>query len=567
MRPFDPRLARYARATRGYLVATVGLGLVTAVLVIAQATLLASAIARGEQGSGLHALAGTVAAVAVVVLLRAVVAYAQEIFAHLSAARVMSQLRSRLVRRAVGLGPEWLATESSGELATLAGRGIEALDGYFARYLPQLVLAVLVPLAVVVRLGWSDVPSMVIVAVTLPLIPLFMALIGIATTRRTEKQWRLLSVLAAHVLDVVQGLPTLRLFGRAREQANVLRRASDDHRKATMAQLRLAFLSALVLELLATLSVALVAVTVGLRLLHGHVSLQTALLVLLLAPEAYLPLRAVGAQFHASMEGVTAAERVFAVLETPTPARVDGDLPVPDLRAADLRLSGLTVRRADRAFAAPEGLDLVVRPGDRVALVGPSGCGKSTVLSVLLRFVDPTSGSVIVGDADLRDIDGLAWRRHLIWVPQRPHLFAGTIADNVRIGATDADDDQVRTALAAAEADFVTRLPDGPNTVLREKGGGLSAGQRQRVALARAFLRPREETPLLLLDEPTAGLDPDSEGKVLSALERLADGRTVLLVAHREASLRLADRVITLPDPHLPPLNLSLPAPAQVPTA
>jgi ATP-binding cassette subfamily C protein CydD len=330
VRPFDPRLARYARATRSYLAATVGIGLVTTVLVIAQATLLASAIARGEAGSGLHAVRGTVIALAVVVLLRAGAAYSQEIFAHLSAARVMSQLRSRLVRRAVALGPEWLAAERSGELATLAGRGIEALDGYFARYLPQLVLAVLVPAAVVVRLAWSDVISAVIVAVTLPLIPLFMALIGMATARRTEKQWRVLTVLAAHVLDVVQGLPTLRLFGRARAQADVLRRASEQHRKATMAQLRLAFLSALVLELLATLSVALVAVTIGLRLLHGHVSLQTALLVLLLAPEAYLPLRAVGAQFHASMEGVTAAERVFDVLETPAPARIDGDLPVPD---------------------------------------------------------------------------------------------------------------------------------------------------------------------------------------------------------------------------------------------
>jgi ATP-binding cassette subfamily C protein CydD len=564
VRPFDPRLARYARATRGYLVATVGLGLATTVLVIAQATLLARAIAHGEQGSGLHAVAGTVVALAVVVLLRAVVAYAQEIFAHLSAARVMSQLRSRLVRRAVGLGPEWLATESSGELATLAGRGVEALDGYFARYLPQLVLAVLVPTAVVIRIGWSDLPSMIIVAVTLPLIPLFMALIGIATKRRTDKQWRVLTVLAAHVLDVVQGLPTLRLFGRARAQADVLRRASEQHRKATMAQLRLAFVSALVLELLATLSVALVAVTIGLRLLHGHVDLQTALLVLLLAPEAYLPLRAVGAQFHASMEGVTAAERVFAVIEAPLPARIDGDRPVPDLCRTDLTLSGLTVRRADRASAAPDGLDLVIRPGQRIALVGPSGCGKSTVLSVLLRFVDPTSGSVLVGDVDLRDIDGRAWRRHLIWVPQRPHLFAGTIADNVRIGATDADDNQVRAALAAAEADFVESLPEGPDTVLREQGGGLSAGQRQRVALARAFLRPHTETPLLLLDEPTAGLDPDSERKVLAALERLADGRTVLLVAHREASLSLAERVIALPDPHLPQARVPVSAPASV---
>jgi ABC-type multidrug transport system fused ATPase/permease subunit len=264
---------------------------------------------------------------------------------------------------------------------------------------------------------------------------------------------------------------------------------------------------------------------------------------------------------------VTAAERVFAVLETPEPARVDGGEPVPDLCRTDLHFSGLTVRRADRAFAAPDGLDLTIRPGNRVALVGPSGCGKSTVLSVLLRFVDPTGGSVSVGDVDLREIDGLAWRRHLIWVPQRPHLFAGTIADNVRIGAPGADDEQVRDALAAAGADFVSALPDGPETVLGEHGGGLSAGQRQRVALARAFLRPRDETPLLLLDEPTAGLDADSERKVLAALERLSDGRTVLLVAHREASLRLVDRVLTLPDPHLTPVSVPAPAATPVSTA
>jgi thiol reductant ABC exporter CydD subunit len=559
VRPFDPRLARYAHATRAYLAATVGLGLATTALVIAQATFLARAIARGEAGAGLHALRGTLIALVGVVVLRALIAYAQEISAHLSAARVMSQLRSRVVRRAVALGPEWLAAERSGELATLAGRGIEALDGYFARYLPQLVLAVLVPVAVVVRLGLSDLTSAIVVGVTLPLVPLFLALVGMATARRTEHQWRVLSVLAAHVLDVVQGLPTLRLFGRARAQAQVLRSASEQHRKATMSQLRLAFLSALVLELLATLSVALVAVTIGLRLVHGHVTLETALLVLLLAPEAYLPLRQVGAQFHASMEGVTAAERVFAVLETPSLARVDGAAAAPDLRTCDLELQGLTVQRAGRSVAAPDGLDLLVRPGERVALVGPSGCGKSTVLSVLLRFLDATSGTVLVGGQDLRELDAAAWRRQLIWVPQRPHLFAGTVADNVRVGALHATDAQVGDALREAEADFVAALPLGIETRLGEHGSGLSAGQRQRIALARAFLRPPDEAPLLLLDEPTAGLDSDSEAKVLAALRRLAVGRTVLLVAHREASLRLAERLVELPDPHSVPIGAGVP--------
>jgi len=544
VRPLDPRLSRYARATRTYLAVTVGLGLATTALIIIQAAILAHVIAAAEQdGAGLAALRGSLILLAVVIALRAVVSYGQELGAHLAAAKAMSQLRHALMRRAVALGPSWLAGERSGELALLVGRGIEALDPYFARYLPQLVLAGLVPLAVVITIVSADWLSALIIIVTLPLIPVFMALIGIATRQRMHRQWRALSTLSAHILDIVAGLTTLRLFGRARAQAEVLRRTGDEYRRATMTQLRLAFLSAFVLELLSTLSVALIAVSIGLRLLHGTFDLETGLLVLILAPEAYLPVRAVGAQFHASMEGVTAAQRVFDVLETPVPAP-SGHVPVPDLNAAEIRLDAVSVTRAGRDRPVLDGLDLVLAPGERVALVGPSGSGKTTVLSLLLGFLAPTSGTIRVGGTDLAALNVEQWRRHVAWVPQRPYLFSGTVADNVRLGAPDAGDADVWAALRQAEAaTFVADLPEGLETRLGEHGAGLSAGQRQRIALARAFLR---DAPLLLLDEPTAGLDAESEAAVLAAIERLSAGRTVLLVAHRAASVRSAERVVVL---------------------
>jgi thiol reductant ABC exporter CydD subunit len=544
VRPLDPRLSRYARATRGYLAVTVGLGLVTTALIITQAAVLAHVIASAEQrGADLAALRGSLVLLAVVVALRALASYGQELGAHLSSAKAMSQLRHAMMCQAVDLGPGWLAGEASGELALLAGRGVEALDPYFARYLPQLVLSALVPLAVFATIVSADWVSALIIGVTLPLIPIFMALIGIATRPRMRRQWRALSTLSAHILDIVAGLPTLRLFGRARAQADLLRRTGEDYRRTTMSQLRLAFLSAFVLELLSTLSVALIAVSVGLRLLHGSFDLETGLLVLILAPEAYLPVRAVGAQFHASMEGVTAAERVFEVLETQAPT-VGGHRPVPDLAAATIRLDGVTVSRAGRDRPALDGLDLALAPRERVALVGPSGTGKSTVLALLLGFLAPTAGTIRVGDTELADLDVEQWRRHIAWVPQRPYLFSATVADNVRLGAPGATDAAVWAALRQAEAATFVALPAGLATRLGEHGTGLSAGQRQRIALARAFLR---DAPLLLLDEPTAGLDAESEAAVLAAIERLSAGRTVLLVAHRGASVRSAERVVVLP--------------------
>ncbi|WP_190134540.1 thiol reductant ABC exporter subunit CydD [Streptomyces longispororuber] len=543
MKPIDPRLLRYARATRVFLAAVVGLGLAGAGLVVAQAMLIAEIVVGSFQhGLAVSELRTPLLLLAVVAVGRGAVAWLTELAAHRASAAVKSELRVRLVERAGALGPGWLSGQRTGSLINLATRGVDALDDYFSRYLPQLGLAVVVPVAVLARVVTEDWVSAAIITGTLPLIPVFMMLIGWATQARMDRQWRLLSRLSGHFLDVVAGLPTLKVFGRAKAQAEAIRKITDEYRRATMRTLRIAFLSSFALELLATISVALVAVTIGMRLVHGDMALYDGLVVLVLAPEAYLPLRQVGARYHAAAEGLAAAEEIFAVLETPVPAEGSGPVPQGALSVEDLR-----VRYPGRAADAVAGVSFTVEPGETVALVGPSGSGKSTLLHALLGFVAPTAGRVRVGGTDLADVSLEKWRERIAWVPQRPHLFAGTIADNVRLARPEADDAAVRDALRAAGAmEFVAALPLGTGTVLGEDGAGLSAGQRQRVALARAFLADR---PVVLLDEPTAALDGETEAGVVEAVRRLAAGRTVVLVVHRPALLAVADRVVRVDAP------------------
>ncbi|AOR33309.1 ABC transporter [Streptomyces fodineus] len=545
MKPIDPRLLRYARATRFFLVAVVGLGAVGAGLVIAQAMLIAEIVVGAFQhGESVAQLRTPLLLLAAVSVGRAAVAWLTELAAHRASAAVKSELRGRLLDRAAALGPGWLAGQRTGSLVTLATRGVDALDDYFSRYLPQLGLAVVVPVSVLARIVTEDWVSAAIIVGTLPLIPLFMMLIGWATQARMDRQWRLLSRLSGHFLDVVAGLPTLKVFGRAKAQAESIRRITGEYRQATLKTLRIAFLSSFALELLATLSVALVAVTIGMRLVHGDMDLYIGLVILVLAPEAYLPLRQVGAQYHAAAEGLAAAEEIFTVLQTPVPASGTGAVP-----SGAVAFEGVTVRYPGRSADAVTDVSFSVEPGETVALVGPSGAGKSTLLNVLLGFVEPAEGRMRVGGADLADLDLEEWRSRIAWVPQRPHLYAGTIADNVRLVRPDADDGAVRRALRDAGAlEFVDALPEGAKTPLGEDGAGLSAGQRQRLALARAFLADR---PVLLLDEPTAGLDGETEAGVVAAVRRLAAGRTVLLVVHRPALLEVADRVVRLDGPEL----------------
>ncbi|MFF5934969.1 thiol reductant ABC exporter subunit CydD [Streptomyces sp. NPDC012508] len=542
MKPIDPRLLRYARATRFFLGAVVALGLAGAALVVAQAMLIAEVVVGAfQKGLSVSDLTTPLLLLAGVAAGRGLVSWLTELAAHRASAAVKSELRGRLLDRAARLGPGWLSGQKAGSLAALATRGVDALDDYFARYLPQLGLAVVVPVAVLARIVTEDWVSAAVIVVTLPLIPLFMILIGWYTQARMDRQWKLLSRLSGHFLDVVAGLPTLKVFGRAKAQADSIRAITSEYRRATMKTLRIAFISSFALELLSTLSVALVAVGIGMRLVHGDLDLYTGLVILVLAPEAYLPIRQVGAQYHAAAEGLAAAEEIFEVLEAPAPEVGTGAVP----SSSRIELANVTVRHAGRSEPSLDRASLVVEPGETVALVGPSGVGKSTLLDVVLGFATPEEdGSVRVGGAELGTLDVEEWRSRIAWVPQRPYLFAGTIAENVRLARPEASDEAVREALRDAGADgFLRSLPAGVDTVLGEDGAGLSAGQRQRLALARAFLADR---PLLLLDEPTAALDGETEAAVVDAVRRLAAGRTVLLVVHRPALLAVADRVVEL---------------------
>ncbi len=574
MRALDERLLAYARATRVFLFVSVALGVLSALLIVAQAWLLADIVARAfREGRDLAQLKAPLLALLLVMLARATIAWAAELAASRSSARAKSQLRAALLQRVATLGLNSSREQSTGELALLATRGIDALDGYFSLYLPQLFLAVIVPVAIVGVVLWNDWISAAIIAFTIPLIPLFMALVGAATKERMDSQFRILERLAGHFLDVVAGLPTLKIFGRAKAQAQAIGEITERYRRAAIGTLRITFLSSLILELVATISVALVAVAIGLRLLGGELDLRTGLFALVLAPEAYLPLRQLGANYHASAEGIAAAEQVLAVLEAPAPPHgtrtdflgpaLDGRpiqvlehpnlaLPAPDrldpshaeFARADLTVEGLRVSYPGRSEPALNDLSLTIREGEVLALVGPSGCGKSTLLGVLLGLVAPERGIVRVGEVDLAELDLDAWRARLAWVPQRPHLFRASIAQNVRLGRPDATTEEVREAIdAAGLSEVVGKLPDSLETMLGERGAGLSAGERQRVALARAFLR---DAPLLLLDEPTANLDGETEREIVRTIARLARGRTVVLVAHRPALVAVADRVATI---------------------
>jgi ATP-binding cassette subfamily C protein CydD len=559
VKPLDPRLLRYARAARGYLALTVVLGLVTAGLVIAQAVLLAQVLAAAaHDGATLPDLLPRVGWLAVVVAARALATGVQERYAHRAATRAVAELREQVVARAAALGPRWLAEGEGARVVTLATRGLEALEPYFVKYLPQLVLSATVTPAVLVVILGFDWISAALAAGTIPLVPIFMVLIGQLTQGRSERSLRVMQRLGSQVLDLVAGLTTLRAFGRERGPAARVRALGEAHRRATMGTLRIAFLSGMVLELLTTLAVALVAVGIGLRLVYGHVDLATGLTVLILAPEVYFPLRQVGAQFHASTDGVAAADQVFEVLETPLPPA--GTATAPDLRRSTVRLRGVTVRAPGRDLLAPADLDLQLPPGSTLAVTGPSGAGKTTTVDVLLGLVRPDAGTVEVVGPDgtataLADLDPRTYWRQIAWLPQRPVLDPASVGRLVA-GAEDEELDaagRARRDEAAALTGLdvvVAGLPDGWRTDLGRGGAGLSVGQRQRVALTRALL---SDAPLVVLDEPTAHLDAAGERVVLATVRALsAAGRTVVLVAHRPSLIALADRVVTVRSAALP---------------
>lgn len=543
MKPLDPKLLRYAAPARGYVLLTTAFGITTAALVIAQALLIAAVLAPViSDGAYLPDVAGHLWWLAAVVVARAVVNGLQERYAHRAATRVVADLREKVVLRAADLGPRWLSTGRGTDVVTLATRGLDDLEPYLVRYLPQLLLAVTVtPATLVVVLGLDWISALIIV-VTIPLVPLFMILVGQLTQSYSQRRLLVMERLGAQVLDLLAGLATLRAFGREKGPVARVRELGDAYTRSTMSTLRVAFLSGMVLELLTTLSVALVAVGIGLRLVYGDIGLEVGLAVLVLAPEVYLPIRQIGVQFHASTDGITAAQKAFDVLDEALPAA--GTTPAPDLSHTAITVDDLSVVAPGRLAVAPSHLTATVLPGQVTALVGPSGSGKTTAVLALLGLVAADAGAVRAGDVDLTTIDRSTWWSQIAWLPQRSVLPPGTVREALTAdpSAPPAAADLARAMRLTGLDDVVAHLPRGLDTTLGQGGLGLSVGQRQRVALTAALLG---DQPLVVLDEPTAHLDSLAEDQVLATIAALrAAGRTVLVVAHRPSLVALADHVI-----------------------
>jgi len=544
VRALDPRLLKRTKSARPLLTVDVALGVGTALAVLVQASMLARIVARAFDGVSVDRLWPEFAVLVAAFALRGGCAWGMEIAGRRAAWNVLSELRLGLAAKRLRSQPIAADGAGSAEIAAVAVQGVDALEGYFARYLPQAVLASVVPFLVIAWVAVVDWESALIMLLTLPLVPVFMWLIGRYTEQRTQERWLALRRLSSHFLDVVRGLPTLRAFGRADDEVATLAMVSDRYRATTMETLRVSFLSGSVLELAATVGVALVAVTAGVRLVDGDLGLQAGLVVIVLAPELYLPFRRLGAEYHASADGLAVAERMFALLDAPDAVPVAGTRRPPSPAHAPVRFEQVSFAYPARPVAVLDGLDLELAPGEAVALVGESGAGKSTVGALLLGLLDPGSGRISVGGVDLADCDIDAWRRLTAWVPQHPTLLRGSVADNIRLGDPEASDAHVREAAALAGAHgFITELPDGYATLVGDGQRSLSPGERRRIGLARAFLR---DAPLVILDEPTADLDPSSVAIVSAAVDRLRQGRTMLVIAHRPELVRHADRVVHL---------------------
>jgi ATP-binding cassette subfamily C protein CydCD len=541
VKPLDPRLLPHLRPALVPLAGVVVASVVSGGLVIAQAFAVAAIITALLDGTTTEVAHAGVVLVALTSG-RALAALVADLCAARASLLVTTSLRRRIVTAALALGALGLSRRRSGDLALLSTRGVAAVDPYLTRYLPALVLAAVLPALTVLAIATQDLASALVVVATLPLVPVFAILIGTATRDRADRQWHALSALSGHFVDVMRGLPTLVAYRRATAQSASIRRITDRYRRATNDTLKLAFASSAVLELVATISVALVAVLVGLRLSAGSLDLGTALVVLLLAPEAYWPLRRVGAEFHAAAEGTSTFEAAHELLATIPARSVAGRIEHP---VGQITIRSLTVSYPDRMTPALRGLSAVIEPFGITAITGPSGSGKSTLLAALTGELPAKSGSIRIGEVDLASLDRESWQSRIAWIPQRPWILPGTVRENVLLARPSASDTEIWSALErVALGELVAALPAGLDEPIGEDGSGLSAGERARLALARAVVAER---PLVLLDEPTAHLDPVTEQVITETLRWLARRSAVVVVAHRPSIVDLADHVIPVP--------------------
>ena len=551
MRPLDPRLVKYASSARKFLVTTIALGVVGTLAVIAQAFILGDLLAKifHQQASPQYVHKALLALLAVVCL-RALTTWTTDVAAYRTSAHVKHQLRSKLIEKIGSLGPTWVTRHRTSDLLTSSLRGLDSLDVYFARYLPQLALAAFIPAGVLTAILINDRLSAAIVLITLPLIPLFMALIGWFTQAQVGQQWESLQRLSGHFLDLIHGLPTLKAFNRSRVQMKNLETVGEQYRATTMSVLRVSFLSAMVLELISTISVALVAVSIGLRLVSGGMELREGLIILILIPEAYLPLRNLGTQFHAMTEGVEASQQILNVLdiESTLPdhdddmdVERDTSVFVAANRAPTITLSDVSVMYPPNTVPALDTFSASFHPGTITALIGPSGAGKTTILNVLAGFISDYSGEIFINEANMRNVDLTQWQSHITYLTQHPWLPQSSLRQILTLDK-DVDDDQLLSACTGAGLDMLD-FTNGLDTVVGRRSG-VSTGQRRRIALARALLQAH---PLVLLDEPTATVDSETERIITQTLRTLAErGALVLAVTHRAELIAQADNVIEL---------------------
>ena len=542
-RALERWLRRQSGDARLPLAGAIGAGALGGIVLIAQSWVLARIIDTVVIGRhDLRALAPWLAALLAMFVLRAICAIVSESMAFEAGARIVRVVRSKLQSHVTALGPSWTRLARTGEVANTVFDSVESIGRYYTAYLPQSALVAFVPLAILAFVIPTDWVSALIMTLSAPLVPLFMIIIGKGTEALNQSQWRILARLSGHVFDAIEGLTTLKLFNASRAEIKVVTEMSDTYRVATMAVLRVAFLSSLVLEFLATISIAMVAVYIGFRLYYGEMHLLAGLAVLLVAPEFYRVLRAMGTQYHARMEAIGAAQAIVALLATTPPRASTRGVAPPRGAVATARFE--QVGFSYGATPILRGIDLTLTRGRSIALVGPSGSGKTTLAELLLGFVPPSHGRLTVDGIDLDLLSPAAWRRRVAWLPQRPTLFHGSVLDNIRLGRPDAGPGCVRRAVERAAADdLIARLPDGYDTLLGDRGQGLSGGEIQRIALARVFLK---QADIVILDEPTAGLDAALAARVAQSIQALSADRATLVIAHDETMVRHTNEVLML---------------------